>query len=156
MKSAPTVEVFEEIALVRLVPANLIGRYRANVQAIDIRRINQSLNELRILGNGCHHEAWPKCFGNLPWIETDDAGIALLLEKRQEVVARLRSLGYLYVALDLAGYRQGSLNEALPTSVRAWPAAEPAGRPDGQPPSSDSASSPNSGELMHLDNLIQQ
>nr|MBC7246126.1 ATP-dependent sacrificial sulfur transferase LarE [Chloroflexota bacterium] len=32
---------------------------------------------------------------------------------RQRIVARLRELGYLYVALDLAGYRSGSLNDAI-------------------------------------------
>ncbi|MBI4337504.1 MAG: ATP-dependent sacrificial sulfur transferase LarE [Chloroflexi bacterium] len=32
---------------------------------------------------------------------------------RQQVVEHLRSLGYLFVTLDLAGYRTGSLNEAL-------------------------------------------
>jgi PP-loop superfamily ATP-utilizing enzyme len=29
------------------------------------------------------------------------------------VVERLRSLGYLYVTVDLAGFRSGSLNEGL-------------------------------------------
>jgi PP-loop superfamily ATP-utilizing enzyme len=29
------------------------------------------------------------------------------------VVARLKELGYRYVAIDLAGYRSGSLNEML-------------------------------------------
>ena len=33
---------------------------------------------------------------------------------RDAVVARLRELGYLYVTVDLAGYRTGSMNEALP------------------------------------------
>lgn len=32
---------------------------------------------------------------------------------REGLVARLRELGYLYVALDLAGFRSGSLNDAL-------------------------------------------
>ncbi len=32
---------------------------------------------------------------------------------RQRIVARLRELGYLFVALDLAGFRSGSLNDAL-------------------------------------------
>ncbi|MGC8787307.1 MAG: ATP-dependent sacrificial sulfur transferase LarE [Anaerolineae bacterium] len=32
---------------------------------------------------------------------------------RQRIVARLRELGYLYVALDLTGYRSGSLNDAI-------------------------------------------
>lgn len=34
-------------------------------------------------------------------------------EARERIVARLRELGYLFVALDLAGFRSGSLNDAL-------------------------------------------
>jgi uncharacterized protein len=56
-------------------------------------------------------------------IETDDAGIGILLANRAAVTERLRALGYLYVTLDLAGYRTGSLNEALRRRGRA-----PAGR----------------------------
>jgi uncharacterized protein len=51
-------------------------------------------------------------------IETDDAGIDALLEKRHEISERLKALGYLYVTLDLAGYRTGSLNEALANKSR--------------------------------------
>jgi uncharacterized protein len=46
-------------------------------------------------------------------IETDDAGMQALLAQRTDVTERLKALGYLYVTLDLAGYRTGSLNEAL-------------------------------------------
>ena len=46
-------------------------------------------------------------------IETDDAGMGRLLARRGEATERLKALGYLYVTLDLAGYRIGSLNEAL-------------------------------------------
>jgi uncharacterized protein len=46
-------------------------------------------------------------------IETDDAGMDALLAQRSEVTERLKALGYLYVTVDLAGYRVGSLNEAL-------------------------------------------
>ena len=46
-------------------------------------------------------------------IETDDEGMNSLLASRHEVSERLKALGYLYVTLDLAGYRSGSLNEAL-------------------------------------------
>ena len=59
-------------------------------------------------------------------IETDDAGMAALMSdgNREAVVRRLEELGYRYVALDLAGYRQGSLNKP-----------RPAGRgPAGMPP----------------------
>lgn len=36
-----------------------------------------------------------------------------VLANRERIVARLRELGYLYVALDLAGFRSGSMNDAL-------------------------------------------
>jgi uncharacterized protein len=53
--------------------------------------------------------------GDIARIEVDRAGRDALLreENRQAVVERLRSLGYLYVAVDLAGFRSGSLNEGL-------------------------------------------
>ena len=36
-----------------------------------------------------------------------------VLENRERIDARLRELGYLFVALDLGGFRSGSLNDAL-------------------------------------------
>jgi uncharacterized protein len=53
--------------------------------------------------------------GDVARIEVDGAGRDALMreENRQTVVERLRSLGYLYVAVDLAGFRSGSLNEGL-------------------------------------------
>lgn len=51
---------------------------------------------------------------------------------REEVVRRFREAGFIYVTLDLAGYRQGSLNEALSSAPR--PAeAPPSGRDAPQP-----------------------
>lgn len=47
---------------------------------------------------------------------------------REEVVRRFREAGFTYVTLDLAGYRQGSLNEALPSSPR--PADGPPASPE--------------------------
>jgi uncharacterized protein len=41
-----------------------------------------------------------------------------LLEHRTQVVTALCDLGYTYVALDLAGFRSGSLNEGLPRGGR--------------------------------------
>jgi len=38
---------------------------------------------------------------------------AMTAEMAREIAARLKAAGFLYVALDLEGYRQGSLNEAL-------------------------------------------
>jgi uncharacterized protein len=48
-------------------------------------------------------------------IEVEPREMPLLLDEsnRQRTVARFKELGYLYVTIDLAGYRSGSLNEGL-------------------------------------------
>jgi uncharacterized protein len=51
--------------------------------------------------------------GNLARIEVPDAYLRLVLENASEVIKKLRELGYTYVALDLMGYRTGSMNETL-------------------------------------------
>ncbi len=51
--------------------------------------------------------------GPIARIETDTQGMELALAHRHAIVQRLRDLGFRYVALDLEGYRRGSLNEAL-------------------------------------------
>lgn len=50
--------------------------------------------------------------GDVARIETDAAGMAIVFaeEHRSAIVARLANLGFKHVALDLGGYRQGSMN----------------------------------------------
>jgi len=78
------------------------------VEALD--RIEQAEAYLRSLGlrqlRVRHH-------GDMARIETDVAGLELLIARRAEVVERLKALGYLYVTLDLAGFHSGSLNAPL-------------------------------------------
>ncbi len=51
--------------------------------------------------------------GAIARIEVDEADFAALLAGRQQIVPALRELGFTYIALDLAGYRPGSLNETM-------------------------------------------
>jgi uncharacterized protein len=65
------------------------------------------------------HELGPKvvrvrAHGDLARIEVAEGDLARVLEHHAVLVARLRELGFRYVTLDLASYRQGSLNEGLP------------------------------------------
>lgn len=46
-------------------------------------------------------------------IEVEKADLARVLELADIIVSRFKEIGYLYVTLDLAGYRTGSLNEPL-------------------------------------------
>ena len=50
-------------------------------------------------------------------IEEKDMARALNDETRREIVKRLKAIGYLYVTLDLTGYRTGSLNAVLTESA---------------------------------------
>jgi uncharacterized protein len=47
-------------------------------------------------------------------VEPSDLARAIKASNREKIVRGLKRLGYVYVALDLEGYRTGSLNEALP------------------------------------------
>ncbi|HET9016760.1 MAG TPA: ATP-dependent sacrificial sulfur transferase LarE [Thermomicrobiaceae bacterium] len=51
-------------------------------------------------------------------LEVDVADFNRVLEHHDEIVAALQAVGYRYVALDLQGYRRGSLNEVLGDKVR--------------------------------------
>ncbi|MFW6174488.1 MAG: ATP-dependent sacrificial sulfur transferase LarE [Chloroflexota bacterium] len=53
--------------------------------------------------------------GDVARIEVPPDAMPLLLEEgtREEIVTQLKEAGYLYVTLDLAGFRSGSMNDAL-------------------------------------------
>ncbi len=46
-------------------------------------------------------------------IEVEAHDIAIVIEHRERIVQRLKNLGYKYVTIDLAGFRSGSMNEAI-------------------------------------------
>ena len=70
---------------------------------------NLGIRELRLR----HH-------GDIARIELAPADMAKIItpEIRQDIVTHLKALGYKYVALDLTGYRIGSLNEVLNLAAR--------------------------------------
>lgn len=53
-----------------------------------------------------HHE-------NVARIEVIPTQIVKMVEKREQIQMKLTSLGFTYIALDLLGYRTGSMNEEL-------------------------------------------
>ena len=56
-----------------------------------------------------------RCHGSLARIETDENGFVALTEpyQRERVHRAFRQIGFSYTALDLIGYRTGSMNEPL-------------------------------------------
>ena len=39
-------------------------------------------------------------------------------DMRKKIIKKLREIGYIYITLDLSGYRTGSLNESLPDEIK--------------------------------------
>ncbi|MHB8055269.1 MAG: ATP-dependent sacrificial sulfur transferase LarE [Candidatus Aminicenantales bacterium] len=81
-----------------------------------LARIGAAEEYLRTLGFGqlrVRH-------GTVARIEVDAGEFSRLTgeEMRKKITARLKKLGYLYAAVDLAGYRTGSLNEGLAVRSR--------------------------------------
>ncbi|MBM3297124.1 MAG: ATP-dependent sacrificial sulfur transferase LarE [Candidatus Aminicenantes bacterium] len=86
--------------------------YHTAIDSENLRRVGEAEEFLRGLGlkqvRLRHH-------GDVARVECDPGDFGRLMEEgvRTKVVRRLKDLGYLYVALDLEGYRTGSLNDAL-------------------------------------------
>lgn len=56
--------------------------------------------------------------GEIARIEVEPADFPAVLENQAAIVAGLKSCGYQYITLDLAGYRSGSLNDMLTDKQR--------------------------------------
>lgn len=84
--------------------------YGSPVTRDGLRQVASGERYLHELGFGTvrvrHH-------GQVARIEVAPEEVERLVSLRQSVEARFRSLGFAYVTADLAGYRRGSLNEAL-------------------------------------------
>ena len=87
--------------------------YGTEVTIDVVSRIGQAEDYLRRLGV---RQVRVRHHGETARIEVDPDNMAILVARRQEVVAQLQKLGYTYISLDLQGYRSGSLNEALRSS----------------------------------------
>ncbi len=57
-------------------------------------------------------------YGTMARIEVEPSGLLKILKNRKKVIRYFKQLGYLYISLDLAGYRMGSLNEELPVTAK--------------------------------------
>ncbi len=86
--------------------------YGTTVTVEELRKIGKAERALRKLG---FRQVRVRSHDTIARIEVGGDEFARLLdaETREEIVTAVREAGYLYVTLDLAGYRTGSLNEAL-------------------------------------------
>lgn len=87
--------------------------YRQTITAEKLRQVDAAEEGLR--GMGLARQVRVRHEGDTARIEVEEERIPEFLEpeKRREVVRLFKSLGFRFVALDLEGYRMGSLNQAL-------------------------------------------
>ena len=87
-------------------------QYGDAITADKLRQVDRAEAALRELGfrqfRVRHHDRLARLE-----LGADDLARVLDPERRAQVVERLRQAGYLYVTLDLQGFRSGSANEAL-------------------------------------------
>jgi len=78
---------------------------KEKLRAVDEAEVflrNLGIRQLRVR----HHD-------QIARIEVPEGDMETLLQNRERIVRKLKELGYSYVAMDLRGYRTGSMNEVL-------------------------------------------
>ena len=75
-----------------------------------LRQVDDFEDGLRALG---FRQLRVRFHDTIARLEVETSELARMLEVRDEVVALGKRLGFAYIALDLAGFRSGSLNEVL-------------------------------------------
>lgn len=91
--------------------------YGVLVTAEGLARVERAEEALRALG---FEELRVRDHGDLARVEVPHASIARAAELSDEISSALKELGYVFVALDLTGFRSGAMNEVLrPPSIRS-------------------------------------
>lgn len=84
--------------------------YNTRLTREEIERVGRAETYLQELG---FPQVRVRVHQDLARIEAAPENFGELLSRREQIVAQLRQMGYAYVALDLLGYRTGSMNETL-------------------------------------------
>jgi uncharacterized protein len=90
--------------------------YGTKITPDRLRRVDEFEDGLRQLG---FRQLRVRFHDSIARLEIDGDDLARIVEPgvRENVVALGKRLGFAYVALDLAGFRSGSLNEVLPSET---------------------------------------
>jgi pyridinium-3,5-biscarboxylic acid mononucleotide sulfurtransferase len=84
--------------------------YGTKITLERLRRVDDFEDGLRALG---FRQLRVRFHDTVARLEIETSELARVLEHREAIVALGKRLGFAYVALDLAGFRSGSLNEVL-------------------------------------------
>jgi pyridinium-3,5-biscarboxylic acid mononucleotide sulfurtransferase len=84
--------------------------YGQSITAKKLTQIEEAENALYAIG---FRNSRVRNYGDMARVEVDEDQIERVVEYRKSIVSRLKELGFVYVTLDLVGYRSGSMNEIL-------------------------------------------
>lgn len=87
----------------------------------DLGRVEEAERFLRTMGL---YDVRVRHHGDMARIETGRNEMMRCIENADAIVTKLKGLGYVYIALDLQGYRSGSMNVGLSHSLQDVHAAE--------------------------------
>ena len=88
--------------------------YGTQITPDRLRRVDAFEDGLRALG---FKQIRVRFHDTIARIEIEAGELANVVPVREQIVALGKQLGFAYVALDLAGFRSGSLNEVLPSET---------------------------------------
>jgi pyridinium-3,5-biscarboxylic acid mononucleotide sulfurtransferase len=76
----------------------------------DLSRVDEAESYLRKLG---FRQIRVRCHGKLARIETLPQDLSRAIKIKEKIIAKLGKIGFVYVTLDLCGYRTGSMHEVV-------------------------------------------
>ena len=91
--------------------------YGERITAAGLDRVERAEQWLMDAGLGLT-QLRVRSHGDMARIEVPPADIPRLATRAEEIAAALKSFGFAYIALDLQGYRTGSMNETLPSAEK--------------------------------------
>jgi uncharacterized protein len=88
--------------------------YGTQITPDRLRRVDAFEDGLRALG---FRQMRVRFHETIARLEVEVSELPMIIPVREQIVALGKQLGFTYVALDLAGFRSGSLNEVLPAET---------------------------------------
>ncbi|MGG1572172.1 ATP-dependent sacrificial sulfur transferase LarE [Fictibacillus sp. NRS-1165] len=84
--------------------------YGEEITIEKLRKIDRSEQAIRALGI---RQVRVRTHGDMARIEVEPQEMPKLLHHHEEITSRLQEFGYMYVTMDLTGYKSGSMNKVL-------------------------------------------
>ena len=84
--------------------------YGTRLTYVDMRKVEEAESYLKELGL---YNVRVRVHGDIARIEVDCQAMDVVMEYKNEIAEYLKSLGYVYITLDLEGFRSGSMDQKL-------------------------------------------